>query len=447
MNLRFGISKRANHRRRGFGGGSQTTQSSSNSSPWSGQQPYLTSLFSGAQNQYQNYTPQYYGMTGTAGGTPTQTGGSTVAPLNGQETGSIANIDDLGNNLTTPMMTANSTINTIAGANPNSNPSNSFFNSVLGSGTQGNNPANSTLSQIGSGAALNNPGNSAYQNYANGSMLSAGNPYFQSMANQVQSSMLPGLMSSFTQGSTDNPNVAFAANQGLGNALGGLAYQNYQQGQQNQLAAGQGLSSNFNTGVGNTLGATGQQGQNYFQGLGAQLGAAGQIGSNYNTNISNSLNAASTAPYLYNTQLGGANAALTAGQVLQNQAQQQLSNQVNGYNYYQQLPYSQINQFSNLIGGQYGGVQTGSTSTPQQSMLGSLFSDKKLKENVRRVGKLDNGLPVYAFNYLDDKKTTHIGLLAQEVEKVHPNAVSSYHSLKMVDYAKAVLPLKKDEAA
>jgi len=49
-------------------------------------------------------------------------------------------------------------------------------------------------------------------------------------------------------------------------------------------------------------------------------------------------------------------------------------------------------------------------------------SDIRLKENLKVVGKLDNGLKVYLFNYKDDK-TPRIGLIAQEVEKIKPHAV------------------------
>ena len=44
------------------------------------------------------------------------------------------------------------------------------------------------------------------------------------------------------------------------------------------------------------------------------------------------------------------------------------------------------------------------------------------KENIKAVGKLDNGLTVYLFNYQNDK-TPRIGLIAQEVRKVKPEAV------------------------
>ena len=45
-----------------------------------------------------------------------------------------------------------------------------------------------------------------------------------------------------------------------------------------------------------------------------------------------------------------------------------------------------------------------------------------MKENLTPVGKLDNGLTVYCFNF-KGSTTFQIGLLAQEVQKVVPEAV------------------------
>lgn len=73
------------------------------------------------------------------------------------------------------------------------------------------------------------------------------------------------------------------------------------------------------------------------------------------------------------------------------------------------------------------------------SGLTSIFSDRRLKQDIRRIGTADNGLPIYAYAYRNDPKTTHIGFMADEVEKIHPEAVSEFMGAKMVDYGKAVL--------
>lgn len=391
------------------GGGAGSSGSTTDTAPWGGQQPFLSDVFQQAQNQYQTYTPQYYGFNGTAGGTPTQTGPSTVAPMNPQETSAISTVGNLGLNGSNTFNQANATATGVAGSNPNANPGNQgYFGLMNGQLTNAMNPSNGALNYFTSGASANNnpamsdlaatanlnpagnPGNAALNNYANGSMLSAGNPYFSQMADQIKAQTLPGLMGAFTQGTTDNPNVAYGVTNGLTNAIGGLAYQNYQQGQQNQIAAGNTISGNYNTGVGNNISAAANLGSNYNTGQGNILGAAstasgnyfnsladqlnaGQgISSNYNTGVGNNLNAANLGNTLYNSQLGGANAALTAGQTSQTQSQNELNNLVNAFNYYQNLPYQQLNQYTNTVNGQYGASTT--NTAPAGGFFTSLFS-------------------------------------------------------------------------
>lgn len=80
------------------------------------------------------------------------------------------------------------------------------------------------------------------------------------------------------------------------------------------------------------------------------------------------------------------------------------------------------------------------------------MSDKKVKENLIPVGKLDNGLTVYVGNYIeevDPNKLPQLFLIAQEVREIHPEAVQEFvvegfeEPILAVDYAKAVLPVEK----
>lgn len=65
------------------------------------------------------------------------------------------------------------------------------------------------------------------------------------------------------------------------------------------------------------------------------------------------------------------------------------------------------------------------------------FSDRRLKEDVSRVGTLDNGLPVYAYRYKNGGPM-EIGLMAQDVAKVRPEAVETDASgFLKVDYERA----------
>ncbi len=66
----------------------------------------------------------------------------------------------------------------------------------------------------------------------------------------------------------------------------------------------------------------------------------------------------------------------------------------------------------------------------------SLFSDERVKDNIAEVGALNDGTPVYSYNYTGDP-VPRIGLIAQDVEKRRPDAVTEIGGIKAVDYGKA----------
>lgn len=54
----------------------------------------------------------------------------------------------------------------------------------------------------------------------------------------------------------------------------------------------------------------------------------------------------------------------------------------------------------------------------------SMFSDKRLKENIKKVGETPDHIPIKTFNFKSDAaKTRHLGMIAQDVEKKKPHAV------------------------
>lgn len=84
----------------------------------------------------------------------------------------------------------------------------------------------------------------------------------------------------------------------------------------------------------------------------------------------------------------------------------------------------------------------------RSQMLGSIFgsigsiggaammaSDRRVKEDITRVGTLPNGIATYAFNYIGDK-VRQFGVMAQEVMHVIPDAVNDIDGILHVDYGK-----------
>lgn len=107
-------------------------------------------------------------------------------------------------------------------------------------------------------------------------------------------------------------------------------------------------------------------------------------------------------------------------------------------------PYEDIALIASILypgAGLGGNSSTQSTGTAKTNT--SLFSDRRVKRNVRKVGVLDNGLPVYSYQYIGGERT-HIGVMADEVATIHPDAVSEVAGMKMVDYGLATQKVKAD---
>ena len=70
---------------------------------------------------------------------------------------------------------------------------------------------------------------------------------------------------------------------------------------------------------------------------------------------------------------------------------------------------------------------------------GRSVSDRRLKKNITAIGKLENGLNVYRFAFAWENGAEHIGLMADEVEQIHPEAVSEVDGFQVVNYDLAIL--------
>ena len=135
--------------------------------------------------------------------------------------------------------------------------------------------------------------------------------------------------------------------------------------------------------------------------------------------------------------LQGGQAQLAAGTV--EQQTQQAQNQALYNQFLQQQGYPfQVAQFlANIAMGT--GALSGSTTTTTQPQ--PFFSDERLKHDIEPIGKTYDGQEIVRFKYKGEPGT-RIGLVAQDVEKKHPEAVGLAGGYKTVDYDKAT-----DEAA
>lgn len=156
------------------------------------------------------------------------------------------------------------------------------------------------------------------------------------------------------------------------------------------------------------------------------------------------------------------------GQAYDTMAQRAIDEQIARYNFGQSEPYQRLQRYAELIGsgtpfmsssqgvqvpgrgvgGAIGGGMTGAASGALAGsmfgpwgagiggglgLLGGLFSDRRLKRDIRYVGVHCNGLPLYEFRYVwDDEK--RVGHMSDDVQAVMPEAVSRFAGFDIVHY-------------
>ena len=90
--------------------------------------------------------------------------------------------------------------------------------------------------------------------------------------------------------------------------------------------------------------------------------------------------------------------------------------------------YGQLfNLPAQFLGMQMGGGKAGG--------FGNLFSDIRLKKNIKKISTRPDGLNIYEFDYIWGGGR-QVGLMAQEVQGVYPDAVSESGGYLMVNYSK-----------
>jgi hypothetical protein len=98
---------------------------------------------------------------------------------------------------------------------------------------------------------------------------------------------------------------------------------------------------------------------------------------------------------------------------------------------------SQLQQNNATTGGLFGLGGTALAAGLRYGLPMLAGSDIRMKENIRHIGHTHDGQKLYSFNYIGNPKH-EIGLMAQEVEQIKPDAVHEIDGLKYVDYAKAL---------
>ena len=163
----------------------------------------------------------------------------------------------------------------------------------------------------------------------------------------------------------------------------------------------------------------------------AQAQLAGQQGLAAGSTLAN-LNAQGYSQGLQAAQTGNQQNLTAAGMA---------GTQATGQSSTQQLTNAISSALGNLAStqqssGTYNGVQQAQTTPGWLSWL----SDERVKENIKPIGKTYDGQTVYKYNYTGQPGLTRLGLIAQEVEHKHPEAVGhtgGLDGLRTVNYDEA----------
>lgn len=311
-----------------FGSESTPSTTTSTSSPWSGQQPYLSNLFGTAQNLATNYQPQYYP-------------GSTYAPITQQQS-------DLANTAVWRGVTGGGpALNAASGALTN------MQQPGYTAGAQSTfDRANPTLGNIAQGAPLQategafGQGQGYLSNMLSGATLDPNSaPGFQSLVNRTMASVLPATDAAFIKSGRSDSGLASAARaSALSDSIGNLGLNYYLGQQQLQDSAAKQAAANQSTG------------------LNATLAGAGLASSNLLGQQGNQIKAAGIAPLIDQAQQQNLTTGLGAAGLSQQDQQNQINEAIQRFNFNQMQPWNTAGLYQGLVQGNYG--SQGTTTTP-----------------------------------------------------------------------------------
>lgn len=376
-----------------MGQSSGTETVTQNSEPWSQAQPYLSDIFRQSQNLYRQGAEFYPGSTVVPFSPDTQAG---MQGLRNQFTQSPVGYDQ-----------AVSTVSNVAGQGGVNNP---FVQNIQNAGAQQTTAGRGVFQDM-----TQAPGN---------------NPFLDARFDQAAERVRDNTAAMFSKAGRYG---SVAHQDQLSDSLGDMAtnfYGNAYESDQNRRmqAAGQ---------------LAAMQSGDISRNLGAQQAAAG-VGQGA---TSQALQAAQMFPGLYDYGQAGSRGLIGLGQMQEAKAGEQLQDSINRFNFGQNAGWDLLNRYNQVVQpiAGLGRSSTGTQPSNQPSTLQTLgglglaaagiFSDRRLKTDVEKVGE-KGGFDWYSFRYVwDAPETRHEGVMAQDVEQVRPDAVTAdENGLRNVNY-------------
>lgn len=327
-----------------------------------------------------------------------------------------------------------SILGSLNGINPNLNTAQTGAINTLATNAANGNPwapqiGGYATSLLNGGGALNQQGmvNDAYTNYVNATQPLASNtnydpystPGFSDAVNTLTNDITNNVNGSFAAAGRDFSGAnSQALARGITQGVAPVIQSQYNANVANQQGAASALYNAANNTAGNLAGMQ----QNYLanQGQGVTAAQSALDAQNYGANATLAAEAQRTGIPLQTLSLMANIGIPIAGLGSQSSGTSNTTQQMSG-----------AQQFG-LISGGIGNLLGGAGN-----FLKYWPSDRRLKEEIVQVGTLFDGQPVYAYRYRGLPTTYTIGLMAQDVQDVVPEAVHDMGGWLAVDYEKA----------
>tara|TARA_R100001086_G_scaffold249474_1_gene189314 strand:- start:3119 stop:4336 length:1218 start_codon:yes stop_codon:yes gene_type:complete len=377
-----------------MGQSSGTETVTQNSEPWSQAQPYLQDIFRNSQSLYrqgQEYFP-----------------GSTVVPFSPLTERGMSGLEQqYSQSSPVGYQTASNTLQNVAGG-------------------AGNNPFIKNVQDAG--AVQNDAGRGVLQSFASNGQQ---NPFLDAQFDRAAERVRDNTSAIFSKSGRYG---SVAHQDQLSDSLGDMANNFYGQAYE--------TDANRRFGAAEALGA--RQAGDINRNLGAQTTAAG-LGQGANAQA---MQAAGMMPMLHDYAGANYRGLMQLGGMREGMAGQQLQDAMNRWNFNQNGGWDLLDRYNRVVqplaglGGSSTGTQPSSGPSALQQGAGaamlaaSFFSDERLKEDVELIGER-GGHKWYSYRYIwDEPGTRHEGVLAQDVEQSHPDAVETHpNGYKAVSYA------------
>ena len=352
----------------GSGGGGQSTNTVQKADPWAGQQPFLKDVFQEAQDRYnQADSPSFFPGSTIAGFNPNELAYQQNV-LNQFGSGNFQNMQQGAEGAVGNLFAGNDIYNATGGLAPYGQESlvaaSNFTDSQVGDTTN----ASPLMQQMLSGSVQQNP----FIEQANNAMAA-------DAVSNFQQQVMPAIRASqigYQPGGSSRGDIATGIAAGnVGRSIADFANTNrmnaFNSAQQQQMQAAQLLEG----GRGQRAGEALQQGTSAFG-----LGLGGQ--QQYANQLNQGLGAYGTVSQNPYDIAGNVN---DIGMTQREMAQQQLDEDINRFQFDQNVQDQKLSNYANLIQGNYGGT---TTSSAQRGGLGIAGSLGQLGGTVAALGGL-----------------------------------------------------------